>query len=303
MAEVKLSGGRAATYQVVGRAENEPLLFFPGGPGFPASIVEEDAELFADRFAVYLVDPHGSGGSTPPANTDDYSPEGTARFYNDVRQALDLGTVNVGGHSFGSVTALAFAAMFPEVTSRCMAIATRVMGAELDIEEDAGGAAAEEAGLSRHDGAAWYPSARKTIDEWTERVLATDDASEVDAMSAEVMPLYLAHPDRPDVRERLDAWLAKAAGCDLQAIKVWESGLYQHIDLRPLLPQITAPTLVVAGEHDFICGPIHAEPIIAAVPNAELVVLPDVGHGPSLEEPQAYQKAVLDWVARTPVGS
>lgn len=189
MQTVQLSGERTATYEVVGDDE-EPLLFFPGGPGFGALIVRDDAELLADHFTVYLIDPHGSGGSSPPANPEDYSPQGTARWYEEVRGALGLGTVNVAGQSFGSLTALAYAALFPEVTRRCLAVATRVMGAELDAEEGGGGAEAEEAALARHSGADWYPQARKTIDEWTERVLATDNAGEVDAMMVEALPLY-----------------------------------------------------------------------------------------------------------------
>ena len=59
-------GGRAA-YEVVGRGE--PLLYFQGGPGFSASLLRDDAELLADRFAVHLIDPHGSGGSTPPSDS------------------------------------------------------------------------------------------------------------------------------------------------------------------------------------------------------------------------------------------
>jgi pimeloyl-ACP methyl ester carboxylesterase len=35
-----------------------------------------DAELFAERFTCYLIDPHGSGGSTPPQDEIAYDPEG-----------------------------------------------------------------------------------------------------------------------------------------------------------------------------------------------------------------------------------
>lgn len=298
MQTVQLSGGRTATYEVVGDGE-EPLLFFPGGPGFGAMIQRGDAELLGEHFTVFLIDPHGSGGSSPPVDPDDYSPQGTARWYENVRQALGLGSVNVGGHSFGSITALAYAALFPEVTRRCMAVATRVMGAELDADEGGGGAEAEEAALARHSGADWYPQARRTIDEWTDRVLATDDAGEVDAMMVEVLPLYLAHPDDPDVRRRLDAFAALGWTTDLAAAKVWENGLYQRIDLRPLLPQITAPTLLVAGEQDFICGPVHAAPVMAAVPSAQLVTIPDIGHFPALEAPEIYRDAIVGWARGT----
>lgn len=299
MQKVEFGDGRTATYEVVGGGE-EPLLFFPGGPGFGAMIVRDDAELFAEHFTVYLIDPHGSGGSSPPVDPDEYSPQGTARWYEDVRQALGLGSVNVGGQSFGSLTALAYAGLFPGVTRRCLAVATRVMGADLDADEGGGGAEAEEAALSRHSDAAWYPQARKTIDEWTDRALAADDPAELDAMMVDVLPLYLAHPDEPEVRRRLDHFASLGWTTNLNATKVWENGLYQRVDLRPLLPRISAPTLLVAGEHDFICGPVHAAPVVDAVPSAELVVIPETGHIPALEAPDDYRAAVVEWLQRSP---
>jgi hypothetical protein len=43
-----------------------------------------DAELFADTLQSYLIDPHGSGRSTPPDDPTAYSPEGNAAFYEEV---------------------------------------------------------------------------------------------------------------------------------------------------------------------------------------------------------------------------
>jgi hypothetical protein len=42
---VELSGGRQASYEVVG--EGRPTLMLPGGPGFGAAYMRSDARLFA----------------------------------------------------------------------------------------------------------------------------------------------------------------------------------------------------------------------------------------------------------------
>ena len=63
--EITLPEERSATYEVIGSGA-EPLLTFVGGPGLSAKLMRADAELFAERFTCYLIDPHGSGGSTPP---------------------------------------------------------------------------------------------------------------------------------------------------------------------------------------------------------------------------------------------
>jgi proline iminopeptidase len=287
---VEIAGGRTATYEVVGQGRT--TLMFPGGPGFAAAYMRADAELFADTLESFLIDPHGSRGSTSPIEASSYSPEGHAAFYDEVRRALGLDRVTILGHSFGATTALAYSALFPEKVDACVAVAPFGIGPDSGAAE--AGAAGEEfeRSLARHAGAAWYPEARRMMDEWTERVLATDDPVEVEWMMGTVLPLYTAHPDRMDVRAALEAMRASLTA-DLAAVKAWESGLYQTIDLRPQLGKITCPTLIIAGELDFICGPAQAEPIAQAITDVRLEVIPDCGHIPSVERPDEYRKRVI----------
>ena len=288
---VELDGGRQATYAVFG--SGEPLLYFAGGPGFPAMLNLLDAELLQDRFAVYLIDPHGSGGSTPPSDLSAYDHIGHAGFYDEVRRRLGLARVSVGGVSFGADVALTYASLYGGVVDRCIAVSARAVGEDIQSDD----AADEfERNLSRHAGAPWYPEARAVMDDWTDRVLATDDPAVVDEMMRVAFPLYLAEPDRPDVRAGL-ARIEPYFATDLAASKAWESGLYQTIDLRPLLPDIACPTLVVCGELDFICGPTQARSVARGVRNSELAIIPGCGHVPSLEALAAFSQAVSDWLA------
>jgi hypothetical protein len=68
-----------------------------------------------------------------------------------------------------------------------------------------------------------------------------------------VLCSYLVDPDRPEVAARL-VEMSRAMKANLAAGKAWEGGLYQSVDLRPLLGRIISPTLIVAGELDFISG-------------------------------------------------
>ncbi|MGH2851630.1 MAG: alpha/beta fold hydrolase, partial [Solirubrobacteraceae bacterium] len=173
--------------------------------------------------------------------------------------------------------------------TRCVSVASRAIGAEIEGED----ADAEmQAFLERHAHEPWYPSARRTWDEWTERVLAADDAREVDEMMAEVLPLYMAHPERPEVQSLIETW-RRDMRSDLAAIQAWESGLWQRIDVRPLLGSVACPTLVLAGALDLICGPAHGRVIADAVPGAELVVIPDSGHFIAAEAPERFRAEVL----------
>jgi len=288
---VDLPGGGRAAYEVIG--EGEPLLYFQGGPGNSARLLREDAELLSDRFAVHLIDPHGSGGSTPPGDPSAYDHIGHARFYEAVREALGLGPVTIMGISFGSVVALTTAALYPESTKRCIAIAARAVGED---EQDEAAEQEMELMLARHQDAPWYESARATWDSWTERALAATDAAEIDAMMAEVFPLYTADPERPRVRRLIEAYRTEGES-DLAAVRAWEDGLWQTIDVRPLLGDVRCPTLLLVGELDLICGPAHSHAIAEAIPQARVVVVPDSGHFIPAEAPEAFRAAVLSFCA------
>jgi len=284
---VELPQGRVASYEVIG--EGKPMLYFQGGPGYSASLLRDDAELLADRFAVHLIDPPGSGRSTPPDDSSQYNHLGHARFYEEVRQGLGVERATIMGISFGSLVALTYAALFPDRATRCIAVASRVTG-----EEGAGdeGARETEQMLARHEGEPWYPSARETWWAWTERVVAAGEASEVDEMMAEILPLYTADPERPGVKRMIDAWRGELA-TNLEAVKVWENGLYQTIDIRPLLNDVRCPVLALAGELDLICGPFHANALARALPDARVMIIPDCGHFIPAEAPDAFREAIL----------
>ncbi len=69
-----------------------------------------------------------------------------------------------------------------------------------------------------------------------------------------------------------------------------------HFETWPFASQqiraIACPTLVVTGEADVNAPPAAAERIVAAIPGAFLHLLPEVGHFPPFEVPDAFN-AVL----------
>jgi pimeloyl-ACP methyl ester carboxylesterase len=287
---VALGGGRRASYEVIG--SGEPAIYFQGGPGFSASLLRDDARLLADVFAVHLIDPPGSGESSPPEDPSQYDHIGHARFYDEVRRALGIEAATILGVSFGGTVAVTYAALFPGATTRCVAIATRVTGEEVAGEE---GASEMRELMARHADAPWFPEAKEIWDTWTERVLAATDGAEVDAMMAAVLPLYTADPERPGVQQLIETWRREAA-TNLDAVKVWEGGLWQRIDVRPMLADVRAPTLVLAGELDLICGPTQARALAAALPHATVVIIPGSGHFIGAEAPIEFKQAIAAFV-------
>ena len=62
--------------------------------------------------------------------------------------------------------------------------------------------------------------------------------------------------------------------------------------MRSLLPSISARTLVITGDEDFICGPVCAEEICAGIRGARKVIVGGAGHMLFVEQPQAFHDEV-----------
>ena len=67
-------------------------------------------------------------------------------------------------------------------------------------------------------------------------------------------------------------------------------------DSRPMLSAIRCPTLVLVGDADAATPPDLAREIAAGIPGARLVVVPDCAHLSTLEQPEAVNAALVEWL-------
>ena len=66
--------------------------------------------------------------------------------------------------------------------------------------------------------------------------------------------------------------------------------------LTDVLKAVRAPTLVVVGQHDYVCS--KASKLIAqTIPNAALKIIEDSGHISPLEQPAAFTTALVEFLA------
>ena len=69
-------------------------------------------------------------------------------------------------------------------------------------------------------------------------------------------------------------------------------------DSAPVLSGIAVPCMVIVGEADTISPPAEASAIAAALPRADLAVIPGVGHLSNLESPAAFMAALRKLMVR-----
>ena len=111
-----------------------------------------------------------------------------------------------------------------------------------------------------------------------------------------------------DLPEPLQQALARAHGDDYwrDLVRVWFAGqeaiLRRGGDInRERLGEIRCPMLLIHGAADDVILPHHAEIIQAAVPQAELIVLPGRGHFVLDEAPKETSDLILDFLERHPM--
>jgi pimeloyl-ACP methyl ester carboxylesterase len=65
-----------------------------------------------------------------------------------------------------------------------------------------------------------------------------------------------------------------------------------------LLETLKVPTLLVAGGADMYAPPPLLGLFTARIKNAESLILPDVGHSGYWEQPEVFNRAVLDFIRK-----
>jgi pimeloyl-ACP methyl ester carboxylesterase len=82
---------------------------------------------------------------------------------------------------------------------------------------------------------------------------------------------------------------------------LWElTAARRSTDIESQLDTLQIPTLVITGDDDRIVPTAQSVRLSRELPDAELVVIPDCGHVPHEECPEAFLRAVEDFLARLP---
>jgi pimeloyl-ACP methyl ester carboxylesterase len=111
----------------------------------------------------------------------------------------------------------------------------------------------------------------------------------------EMLPL-LVHPSRAgeaDLRR-----LFHDMGDDVRAEGFInnQTAIIARADSRPTMAAIKCPTLVLTGDRDVLIPNTLSKEMAEGIAGAKLVIIPDCGHSPQPERPQATIEALLEWL-------
>jgi pimeloyl-ACP methyl ester carboxylesterase len=278
---MKTADGRTLGYHTMGRGP--VLVCHPGGPGFSSLYFGDLAGLW-ERFTLVLLNPRGTGNSGRPVDSRAYQIGDYVSDVEELRVHLGLEKLLLLGHSHGGVVAQAYAARHPGRVERLVLASTlaRFGGPQQEAMRE---------GMDKRSGQPWYPDAVAALEEEQEGKFSSDE--EMAGLVFRELPLYFAHFGGAEAGY-LDTLKTEKLNAD--ALKLFNKEIFETFDLRGELGAISAPTLVITGEADFICGPVCAEEIVGGIKGARKVIVGDSGHMIFVEQPEEFEREVAEFL-------
>ncbi len=247
-----------------------------GGPGSDHSGFKPSFSPLAARMQLVYFDHRGQGGSGrgDPAS---YTLDENVEDMEALRRHLGLGPIVSIGTSYGGMVARAHAARYPAAVSHLVLIVTAAHAGFIPRAQ----------AIVRERGTPEQQAVSEKV--WTGSFGSVEEMRHYYAVMG---PLYARSHQRAGEEGRARTIyspeaLNRAFGPD---------GFLRRFDLRGELGRITAPTLVLAGRHDWICPPEFSEEIARLIPQADLRIFEHSSHSIRSDEPEAMIDAILGFI-------
>jgi pimeloyl-ACP methyl ester carboxylesterase len=245
----------------VERNGDGPDVLLIAGLSDPAEAWQAQLDGLADRYRLTAFDNRGAGRTPLPAG-----PLSAAVIADDAAallRALEVPSADVAGFSMGSAIAQELALRHPELVRSLVLVSTYARPDALF--------------RSQLNFWRWLPEAAPSERAFYEAFFTWvyTPRAHVDGTVEQIVEEALAFPHQQSV----EAFQAQVDAC------------LTH-DTVDRLPQITAPTLVLAGELDVILPPRFGRFVADAIPNAAFEVMPGEAHQPFQEVPDEFNARV-----------
>jgi proline iminopeptidase len=258
------------------RMVEKPVAFLVhGGPGADHSSYKPSFFPLTSRMQLVYFDHRGQGRSARgPRET--YNLDNNVEDMEALRDHLGLAQITVIGGSYGGMVAQAYASRYPARVSQLILYATvpdgRFLPRAQAILQQRG--TPEQIAIAQH---LWAGSFR--------------DEAHLQEYFRLLAPLYSRSHDPAQATVG-----TQRAILSVDAINEAFSGFLRTFDLKPELPQITAPTLVIAGRHDWICQPEFSLEMAELIPNADLRIFEHSGHSIRSDELDMLLDAIAGFI-------
>jgi pimeloyl-ACP methyl ester carboxylesterase len=268
--------------------ERDLVLCVHGMSGAATNWTDLMAELAPD-FDCAGVDLPGSGFSAPPARRSGYSVRALAKTMIRLIETLDRGPVHLVGNSMGGAISIRVAASRPDLVKTLTLISPVLPDLRPHLS-------------TIHFPILALPFVGRALTRYWARVPAENRVAGV--YQACCYDPAILHPERfaqeVAALRRLDE-LGYGGATLVGAARtlVAETLTPRPLSLWRAAERVQAPALVLFGSHDRLMSPALAAPAARAFKNAQVEVLPHIGHIGQMERPDLIAARFREMVDRT----
>lgn len=266
--DVTIGGVRSPVWESGPPEDTQAVVFVHGNPGPAAEFVPllQQVGGFARCVAP---DMPGFGRADKPANFD-YTVQGYARHLAGVIEELGITRAHLVGHDFGGLWGLQWATLQPDRFASATLINS---GALLDYR--------------------WHLLARL----WRRKPVGECVMWALNYRALKVLVRLGGKRRVPDhaVRMMSASLTPQARRAVLRLYRATEPA-QQALELRRVLAPLRRPALVIWGARDIFLSVTLAARQREVFPDAQIDVLPDSGHFPHLDDPDAVAGALLPFL-------
>lgn len=252
---------------VIDRGEGDPLVFLHAFP-LQGAMWDYQIGAFEHSHRCIAIDMPGFGQSSPPEAPRTASMQAWADVVAGALDQLGVDSATIVGASMGGYLAMALLRHHPARVHQLVLVGTRARSDDPNVAQRR---SAQQDQLA--DGAEVTSLAKETV----EGLLSSGSMARSELVEYVHALAEGAHPD---------GWIAA-----LEAMK-------DRPDSMLLLRQADVRSLVVVGELDRVT-PIAEAMSVRSLLKGELVIVPNVGHLPNVEDPLAFNDALAAFLGTT----
>ena len=282
---ITTTAGIKLYYRFVGQRDHKLIVLLHGGPGSNMNAVWPDLEPLSKQFRFLMYDQRGSGRSDIIKDPALLTASDHVKDLETIRKYFDISRMTLIGESWGSGLALLYASEYPEHVERIVFLGPMPPTKSL----------AKQRFDQVNETTSFYSRLADM-----RRVMPTtpDPIGLCREMFAAYLRPYFADPTAMNRR------LGDSCNAPPEAVRnyiIVNDATFASLgdwDFVPLLAGLKVPALVVEGE--------ASAPTIAgvkawaeALPNGQLLLIPNAGHFPQVEQPHHFFPEVERFLSGT----
>lgn len=251
----------------------KPVVFMlHGGPGGDHTRFKQHSLELQDAAQLVFIDHRGCGRSKKTKRSD-YTLANNIEDIEALRKHLGLDRICILGTSYGGMVAQGYATRYPKRVEKLILVVTapsyRFLDAAKKNLEERGNA--QQIAVCEHL--------------WNGTFKNHAHVMKFFKLTDSLYSVKMKKSHKKSFRTTTTTW-------SHDALNEGFTNSIKHFDYISKLKKITCPTLVLAGQDDWICDPGQSKIIAKHIPHAELKIFKNCGHAMAVDAHEKYIKTV-----------